>query len=108
MTIRQLAPLHLAALDGGPELVVGRDLLLVGRDARCDARIASSRISRFHCTLARERGEVVVRDLASTNGIRINGRRAAVGRLRAGDELSIADFRYRLQDGRIAAPAHAA
>ena len=41
-------------------------------------------------------GEVVVRDLGSTNGIRINGQRVEMGRLRPGDELSIAHIRYRL------------
>jgi pSer/pThr/pTyr-binding forkhead associated (FHA) protein len=43
-----------------------------------------------------ENDQVVVRDLGSTNGIRINGRRVESGRLRPGDELSIAHFRYRL------------
>jgi pSer/pThr/pTyr-binding forkhead associated (FHA) protein len=42
-------------------------------------------------------GEVVVRDLGSTNGTRINGERVEVGRLRPGDELSIAHYRYRLE-----------
>jgi pSer/pThr/pTyr-binding forkhead associated (FHA) protein len=43
-----------------------------------------------------DQGEVVVRDLGSTNGIRINGQRVEMGRLRPGDELSIAHIRYRL------------
>jgi hypothetical protein len=41
--------------------------------------------------------QVVVRDLGSTNGIRINGMRVETGSLRPGDELSIAHFRYRLE-----------
>ena len=46
-----------------------------------------------------ENDVLVVRDLGSTNGIRINGRRVESGRLRLGDELSIAHLRYRWQDG---------
>lgn len=46
-----------------------------------------------------DKGEIVVRDLGSTNGIRINGQRVEMGRLRPGDELSIAHIRYRLDDG---------
>jgi hypothetical protein len=46
-----------------------------------------------------DHGEVVVRDLGSTNGIRINGQRVEMGRLRPGDELSIAHIRYRLDTG---------
>jgi pSer/pThr/pTyr-binding forkhead associated (FHA) protein len=44
-----------------------------------------------------ENDQVVVRDLGSTNGIRINGERVETGRLRPGDELSIAHIRYRLE-----------
>ena len=60
--------------------------------------------------MTQEGGEVVVRDLGSTNGIRINGQRVEIGRLRPGDELSIAHIRYRLEKGQgheqtIAEPA---
>src|SRR3954447_698812 len=102
MPTPRLPPLRLVALDGGPDILVEEALLLVGRDGRCDARIDSSRVSRFHCYLARHGDGVVVRDLGSTNGIRINGRPASSGRLRAGDELAISDFRYRLEAGRAA------
>jgi hypothetical protein len=49
--------------------------------------------------MTQEHGEVLVRDLGSTNGIRINGQRVEFGRLRQGDELSIAHIRYRLESG---------
>jgi hypothetical protein len=49
--------------------------------------------------MSEDNGEVVVRDLGSTNGIRINGQRVESGRLRPGDELSIAHIRYRLEGG---------
>jgi hypothetical protein len=49
--------------------------------------------------MSHDNGEVTVRDLGSTNGIRINGQRVERGRLRAGDELSIAHIRYRLENG---------
>jgi pSer/pThr/pTyr-binding forkhead associated (FHA) protein len=44
-----------------------------------------------------EDDQVVVRDLGSTNGIRINGMRVETGRLKPGDELAIAHIRYRLE-----------
>jgi pSer/pThr/pTyr-binding forkhead associated (FHA) protein len=47
--------------------------------------------------MTRENDQVVVRDLGSTNGIRINGERVETGSLRPGDELSIAHIRYRLE-----------
>lgn len=88
---------RLVALDGGPDIHVGPAPIVVGRDRRCDARLASARVSRRHCCLAVVDGHVLVRDLGSTNGILINGRAVAAGRLEPGDELSIAHLRYRAE-----------
>jgi pSer/pThr/pTyr-binding forkhead associated (FHA) protein len=88
------------SLDGNSDIALDRAGLLVGRPCRCDARIDSLRGSRLHCCLAWHPGELNVRDLGSTNGTRINGRPAETGRLRAGDELSIAQLRFRLEADR--------
>jgi pSer/pThr/pTyr-binding forkhead associated (FHA) protein len=90
---------RLLALEGGPDIVVDEDLIVVGRHPGCDARLVSSRVSGMHCCLIEVDGTVLVRDLDSTNGVWINGRRAESGRLRPGDELSIAGFRYRMVAG---------
>ena len=71
----------------------------MGRHPSCDARLDSLRVSRHHCCISHEDGELFVRDLGSTNGVRINGERVKLGRLRMGDELSIAHFRYRFEQG---------
>ncbi len=103
-------PSRLVALDEGPDIMLDRTMVVVGRHPACDTRLDSLRVSRHHCCMTQENGEVVVRDLGSTNGIRINGQRVEIGRLRAGDELSIAHIRYRLENGQahektIAEPA---
>jgi predicted component of type VI protein secretion system len=90
---------RLVALDEGPDIMLDRAMVVVGRHPACDARLDSLRVSRHHCCMMHENGEVVVRDLGSTNGIRINGQRVEMGRLKAGDELSIAHIRYRLDGG---------
>ena len=90
---------RLVALDEGPDILLDRAMLVVGRHPQCDARLDSIRVSRHHCCMTQNGGEVLVRDLNSTNGIRINGQRVAEGRLRPGDELSIAHIRFRLDDG---------
>ena len=92
-------PVRLVALDEGPDIPVDRAVVVVGRHPQCDARIDSIRVSRRHCCMTADHGEVVVRDLGSTNGIRINGQRVEMGRLRPGDELAIAHIRYRLDAG---------
>ena len=103
-------PSRLVALDEGPDIMLDRTMVVVGRHPACDTRLDSLRVSRHHCCMTQENGEVVVRDLGSTNGIRINGQRVEIGRLRPGDELSIAHIRYRLENGQahektIAEPA---
>src|SRR5919199_3556359 len=92
-------PVRLVALDEGPDIQVDRAMLVVGRHPQCDTRLDSIRVSRRHCCMTQDNGEVVVRDLGSTNGIRINGQRVEAGRLRPGDELSIAHIRYRMENG---------
>jgi pSer/pThr/pTyr-binding forkhead associated (FHA) protein len=92
-------PARLVALDDGPDVTLDRTIVVVGRHPTCDTRLDSLRVSRHHCCMMQEGGEVVVRDLGSTNGIRINGQRVQIGRLRPGDELSIAHIRYRLEKG---------
>src|SRR4051812_31034603 len=92
-------PARLVALDEGADIPLDRSMVVVGRHPQCDARLDSLRVSRHHCCMTQDHGEVVVKDLGSTNGIRINGQRVEMGRLRAGDELSIAHIRFRLEDG---------
>jgi pSer/pThr/pTyr-binding forkhead associated (FHA) protein len=92
-------PHHLVPLLGGPDISTGREPIIVGRHPLCDVRLPSVRVSRRHCCLAEVDGEVVVYDIGSTNGTLINGRRVDAGRLQAGDMLSIAHLRYRLEPG---------
>jgi hypothetical protein len=90
--------MKLRALDEGPDILLDSRGVLVGRHPACNVRLDSLRVSRHHCFLIHENGEVTVRDLGSTNGIRINGQRVETGQLKLGDELSIAHLRYRLLD----------
>jgi predicted component of type VI protein secretion system len=92
---------RLVALDEGPDIILDQAMVVVGRHPACDTRLDSLRVSRHHCCLTLEGGIVVVRDLGSTNGIRINGKQVEVGRLNPGDELSIAHLRYRFDDGKF-------
>jgi pSer/pThr/pTyr-binding forkhead associated (FHA) protein len=93
------------AIDEGPDITLTRAMVVVGRHPDCDTRLESLRVSRHHCCITRENDQVVVRDLGSTNGIRINGMRVETGSLRPGDELSIAHIRYRLEGVEDSEPA---
>jgi pSer/pThr/pTyr-binding forkhead associated (FHA) protein len=90
-------PARLISLDGRDHILLDRVLVVVGRHPDSDARIDSSRVSRKHCCLAIERDGVLVRDLGSRNGTRVNGRKIKVAVLQPGNELGIAHLRYRLE-----------
>lgn len=89
-------PAQLLALSEGPNIVLDKPILLLGRHPECDIQIDSRKVSRRHCVIAQVADYLVVRDLDSTNGIRINGTRTVEGKLEAGDELTIGNHRYRL------------
>jgi pSer/pThr/pTyr-binding forkhead associated (FHA) protein len=88
----------LVASGGSPPIRLNRVLVVVGRHWDCDARLDSPRVSRWHCCLTERDGEVWVRDLGSTNGTWIAGRRVGCGRLRIGEVLAIAHVRYRVEE----------
>src|SRR3954469_10537191 len=92
-------PAHLVALNDGPGILVDKPILLLGRHPECDVQIESRKISRRHCCIAQVNDYLVVRDLDSTNGIRINGVRVVEGKLRPGDEVTIGSHRYRVTVG---------
>ena len=98
-------PPQLVALTEGPNIPLDRPIVLIGRHQECDIQIPSRKISRRHCCVAQVYNYLVVRDLGSTNGVRINGTRTVEGKLEPGDELTIGNLSYRVQwdDHRIAA-----
>ncbi len=89
-------PAHLLSLTDGPSILIDRPILLFGRHQECDVQLNSKKISRRHCVLAQVNDYLVIRDLGSTNGIRINGQKVNEGKLVPGDELMIGNFRYQV------------
>jgi pSer/pThr/pTyr-binding forkhead associated (FHA) protein len=89
-------PAQLVSLNEGSNILLDKPILLIGRHPECDILIDSRKVSRRHCCIAQVGDYLVVRDLASTNGIRINGVRVLEGRLKANDELTIGGNSYRV------------
>jgi len=63
--------------------------LTIGREEENTIRLNDERISRFHAKLQAEEGQVILTDLDSTNGTRVNGRPVQIRVLRPGDQVSI-------------------
>jgi pSer/pThr/pTyr-binding forkhead associated (FHA) protein len=89
-----LAILH--SISEGPDLHLDKPVLLLGRHEECDVQLSSAKVSRRHCIIASVNSRLVIRDLGSTNGVRVNGQRHDEAELHDGDELTIGNFRYRV------------
>ena len=62
----------------------------LGRATRADFIVDAPLVSRVHCRLTADKsGQLVVEDLDSTNGTRLNGTRVKRGVARAGDTLGV-------------------
>src|SRR2546430_15288664 len=90
-------PARLEAINGGSSISLDKPILLLGRDPECDIQLESPKISRRHCCIAQVGESLIVRDLGSTNGVRINGVRVLEGYLKGGDELTIGNQRYQVR-----------
>src|SRR3954451_11579479 len=79
-------------LEGVDKGRVFRDLpipVTIGREEGNGLRLNDERVSRYHAKVQFEDGDVIVTDLDSTNGTRVNGSAVQIRRLRPGDQLSI-------------------
>ncbi|GAB4159807.1 MAG: hypothetical protein Tsb009_37130 [Planctomycetaceae bacterium] len=91
---------QLIPLDGGETVEITHDITVVGRkEELCDLIIEHGSISKLHCVIVKTDGLLFIRDLASTNGTKVNGQRVSRGALLPGDELSFAKIRYRVHMG---------
>ena len=84
----------------GLEVRMDRQRIVIGRGREADLAVAEPTISRQHAAIAWDGEGYVLEDLGSTNGTRVNGRKAARTRLLAGDELELGRLQLRLEAGR--------
>ena len=94
----------LIPVGGGDDIPLIKDRITIGRRESCDVCLRFPNISGQHVELVFEDDCWRVRDLGSTNGIKINGVRVQEKTLRPGDEISIANrkftIEYNLPEGR--------
>lgn len=85
---------QLMPLDGGPPVDLAKEMILVGRQDNCDLRLDHKSVSKVHCVLVKTDGLILLRDLGSTNGTRVNGTRVRRAALLPNDKLSVANFHF--------------
>jgi hypothetical protein len=83
-----LAPAEVVLADG-TRIALGGDPLVIGRLPECSIVLADPNVSRRHAEIRRVGDAVVVTDLGSTNGTRVNGTPVREQQLASGDEVTV-------------------
>lgn len=91
--------------DEGRKTVVpfAREEITIGRQEGNTIRLTERNVSRRHARLLRQNGHVLIEDLGSYNGIRVNGDRIS-GQVQVndGDLIQIGDYDLALQNEQVA------
>jgi adenylate cyclase len=88
---------ELVAVGGGDNIPLMRPKLTVGRRGSCDICLRFPNISGMHCELTFREGYWYVRDLNSTNGVKVNGSRVVEKMLRNTDQVAIGKRVYTIR-----------
>jgi pSer/pThr/pTyr-binding forkhead associated (FHA) protein len=80
----------------GAEFALSRPRVRIGRAEDLEIWVNHRSISREHAELAVENGAVYIRDLASANGVRVNGVDTKQGPVRSGDVIELGQVRFRM------------
>src|SRR5713226_8093449 len=79
-------------LEGIDKGRVFRDLpipVTIGREEGNVIRLNDERVSRFHAKIQFDSDDVILTDLDSTNGTRVNGMPVQIRRLKPGDQIAL-------------------
>jgi len=104
---RHRATLVLVAGPGaGSEFALERERVCVGRGEETDLRFDDAAMSREHAALERSGEGFRIRDLASSNGVRVNGSTVLVADLKHGDRIELGEHRFQfLLEERVREPS---
>jgi hypothetical protein len=80
-------------LPDGKRIQIGSEPVVVGRLPECGVVLSDSNVSRRHAEFRRAGDVIVLTDLGSTNGTRVNGAQIREQALSSGDEVSVGSTR---------------
>jgi predicted component of type VI protein secretion system len=88
---------ELTPVGGGDPIPLLKKKLLIGRREGCDIVLRFPNVSSKHCELTLTSGYWFVKDLQSSNGVKVNGVKVTDKRVDPGDTLSVAKHSYTLR-----------
>lgn len=86
--------------DSGPEkgqVIAVKETIMIGRALECDLSILEPGLSRKHAELTLDQGDLWIRDLKSSNGTYVNGKKVELQELKDGDNLQFEKVRFIVQ-----------
>ncbi len=81
----------------GGVVPIGDTALVIGRSKDCDVPLADGNVSRRHAEIGRSADGFMLRDLDSTNGTTVNGRRVKSATVGEGDEIMLGTSTLRIE-----------
>ena len=87
----------LAGFYEGLEVPVDRDWVVIGRGRGADIVISEPTMSRSHAAIGFDGERFFVQDLGSTNGTRVNGKRAQKIPIKSGDDVQLGKLQLRME-----------
>jgi pSer/pThr/pTyr-binding forkhead associated (FHA) protein len=97
---------ELVPVGGGDTIPLLRPVMVLGRRESCDVPLNFPNISGIHCELSFRDGYWSLKDLNSTNGVKVNGMRVQARPLKPGDEIGIGKRRFTIQYNLTAEAQH--
>jgi pSer/pThr/pTyr-binding forkhead associated (FHA) protein len=93
---------------GGTEVALDKERVTVGRGSGVDVSLDDSSVSSQHAAFELAKAGFQLRDLGSTNGVRVNGCPAMLAELKHGDRIEIGSLRfsYRVEARAARTPTH--
>src|SRR6478752_7196581 len=90
--VRPMTGITIRVLDGADRGRVFQDLnppITVGREEGNTIQLNDERVSRFHIKIQEDHDRLVITDLESTNGTKVNGEDVQLRILRFGDTIAV-------------------
>jgi adenylate cyclase len=88
---------ELQPIGGGDAIPLIREVLTLGRRESCDIRLNFPNISGVHAQMEYRNGYWYIRDMNSTNGVKVQGVRVQEKLLHPRDEITIGKRRYTIE-----------
>lgn len=81
---------------------VDRLPIVIGSSDDARVRVRDAAVSSFHCSIAKQSGRLIVRDLGSAHGTFLNGYRVRESLLRDGDRVRVGGALFRTEFDSVA------